>query len=69
MLNLALILFIVAVIIGVLGFGITNAVNHIAKFLFFVIIILFLIFVFYEYSSFQSPSNEHVPQQHHDTHK
>ena len=40
MLNLALILFIVAIIAGILGFWITNAVNHIAKFIFFLMIIL-----------------------------
>lgn len=61
MLNLILILFIVAIIAGILGFGITNAVNHIAKFIFFLIVILFLIFMFYEYFSFHSPTSERAP--------
>ena len=61
MLNLALILLFVAIIVGILGFGITNAVNHIAKFIFFLIIILVLIFMFYEYFSFHSPTSEPTP--------
>lgn len=59
--NLALILLIVAVIAGIIGFGIANAVNHIAKFLFFGIIILFLILMFYEYFSFPSAKKEPIP--------
>ena len=65
MLNLALIIFIAAIIAGILGFGITNAVNHIAKFVFFLIIIIFLIFIFYEYVSFHSPTIEPVPPETH----
>ncbi len=61
MMHLALIIFIVAVIAVVLGFGITNAVNHIAKFIFFLIIILFLIFMFYEYFSSHSVTSEPTP--------
>jgi uncharacterized membrane protein YtjA (UPF0391 family) len=60
--NLALILLIVAIIAGILGFGIANAVTHIAKFMFFVIIILFLIIMFYGYFSFHSsPTKEPIP--------
>ena len=61
MLNLALILCVIAIIVGILGFGITNAVNHIAKFIFFVLIILLLIFIFYVYFYFNSPTNEPIP--------
>ena len=61
MLNLALILCVIAIIVGILGFGITNAVNHIAKFIFFVLIILLLIFIFYVYFYFNSPKRTHSP--------
>ncbi len=60
MLHLALILFIIAVIVGILGFGITNAINHIAKFLFYIIVIIFLIIILYAYFSF-SPTHEPIP--------
>lgn len=55
MLSLALILLVVAVIAGVLGFGIANAVTHIAKFLFYVIVILIVILAFYMFFSYRSP--------------
>lgn len=61
MLNLALILCIIAIIAGILGFGITNAVNHIAKFIFYLLIILLLILIFYGYFYFNSPTNEQIP--------
>lgn len=52
MLSLALILLVVAVIAGILGFGIANAVTHIAKFLFCVIVFLILIFFLYMFMSY-----------------
>lgn len=59
MISIALILLVVAVIAGVLGFGLANAVTHIARFLFFVIVVLVLFFVLYMFFSYRAPPLSH----------
>lgn len=59
--GMVLILFIVAIIAGIFGFGIANAVNHIARFLFYVIVIVIFVILLYGYFSFEIPTNEGTP--------
>ena len=53
MLTLVIILVIVAVIAGLFGFGISNIINQIAKFIFIVLVVFLLIALFYGYTYFR----------------
>lgn len=59
MLSLALALLFIAILAGVLGFGMVNAFSHLAKVVFFGIIILFVIIV--SYMSVRPPATEPIP--------
>lgn len=59
--SLALLLLFVALILGILGFGITNAVAHIAKFLFFVVILCIFVLLVIGYFTVNPPNISPIP--------
>ncbi|MBA3239584.1 MAG: DUF1328 domain-containing protein [Parachlamydiaceae bacterium] len=59
MISMAFVLLVIAIIAGVLGFGIANVVAHIAKFLFYVVILFLLLLGIYFYTSLRT-KNEPV---------
>ncbi len=56
--DIVLVLFIIAILAGIFGFGIANAIQHIAKFFFFLVVIILLIIFLYGYFAVHVPTNE-----------
>lgn len=61
LLSVGIILVIVAIISGALGFGLANAANRIAQFLFFAFVILLLLLGLYGYYSYRLPEQLPTP--------
>ena len=59
--NLALILLLIIIVLGILSFGVTNLAMHIVKFLYFVLIIAILGLVIYGYMFFNQPTDSPHP--------
>ncbi len=58
MLTLVIVLIIIALIAGLLSFGITNIINQIAKFIFIILVAFILIALFYGYTYFRPAVNK-----------